>query len=118
MECNRCNKVIVHPDNTNADYVIASDGITSDWVDVLYAKVHNTTTIDMLKAIELDPEAPKIPPDVYDTIELTNLDGLEDILGLHNVYQVKELRPVQKTLIVCPVCHLDNDILIWGVHKK
>ena len=94
MKCLRCDKDLGAADNTNADYVIADDFIVTEKTERFYAVTKDDTRIALR--------------DVNESRLVSNLKRVEvDI----------EDTPVQKTGIVCPVCYLPTDTLIWGVHK-
>ncbi|MDV2988581.1 MAG: hypothetical protein P3T54_00245 [Dehalogenimonas sp.] len=73
MKCYRCDKELVHPDATNADYIMAGDCFSMERQDT----------------------------------------GLLNAKGELLIKTVK----VPKTGIICPECHKQKDVVLWGVHK-
>jgi len=113
MNCFRCGKEIAHPDNTNADYVMAEDtkGINREEKIVVVALFTNDKIKEKLKNDEV------ITIDDFDAVEVKEA---EDVLGAKSTYRktVSTEREVQKTGIVCPDCYKPSDLLIWGIHKE
>ena len=112
MECFRCGKGLIHPDDTNADYIIASDTQVRETLCVYKVYFHNATTMEKLnnkEPIEIDEYDVEIVPN----IELAAADP-----RFVRVEEVEQEVVVQKTGIICPDCHKPTDLLIWGVHKE
>lgn len=126
IPCFRCRKEIDTPNDSNADYIIASDTIVNEKCEVLLIVTHNEKTLDkQIKMQELDEDgASKYPKLKVDDAEYTRtkIDGMAEARGvpenlLIRVEVKEEIIPVQKADIICPACFRETDFVIWGVHK-
>lgn len=133
MNCIRCGKRIDHPDASNADYIIASDTVVREPVNVLIAVKHNqatlakgakmketeTAVIDGTPTTKLKYPDLKIDESEYAHVEVASIKVAERDFGEDLVKikaEVKE-KDIQKTGMICPGCHRPTDQVIWGVHK-
>lgn len=114
MNCMRCGKKIPHPDNNNADYVIAPEFIVKEPRDVFYALKYNTQTKAKIAA---DPNA-FIDDQELDEVEVPDVRNAQTISDVVKVIVRIEEKDIQKTGIICPDCYRDTDFVIWGVHKE
>ena len=103
MKCYRCNKDIEHPDETNADYIMAADTNVDDAVEVMFAVI---------------PDNASLEKNAETRVEVTSLKEAAAVSGLKRLETTVEVRKVQKTGIVCPGCYRPTDFIIWGVHKR
>ncbi|MBA7566416.1 hypothetical protein ES708_08107 [subsurface metagenome] len=135
IKCFRCNKEIDTPDDSNADYIMASDTIAKEPREVLVALKHNQKTLAKRAKIITDNTVTsdtreKIPPtedfirnqftdNEYDAVEIPNIEASkafgEDLAKV--VVETRE-KDIQKTGVICPDCHKPADFVIWGVHKE
>ncbi len=112
MECFRCGKGLIHPDETNADYIIAVDTQAKETLRVYKVYFHNDATIEKLNNKE------PIDIEEYDVEIVPNIEIAASDPGFVRVEEVQQEVVVQKTGIICPDCYKPTDLLIWGVHKK
>ncbi len=113
INCFRCGKEIDAPDDSNADYIMASDTIAKEPREVLIALKHNQATLKKRGGGE------EISDSEYDAIEVPDIATASRTLGEDLVKVIAEVREknIQKTGIICPKCHKPTDFVIWGVHK-
>ncbi len=129
IACFRCGGIIDTPGPTsvidpitkkptgeiyyNADYVMASDTITEELRTIFVARME---TIATLKA---KSEGKTVSDDDYDEEEVETVKDAVDKFGndLFMVEAREVMKPIQKTGIVHPECHLPTDFVIWGAHK-
>lgn len=112
MECFRCGKGLIHPDDTNADYIIAVDTQAKETLRVYKVYFHNAVTIEKLNNKE------PIDIEEYDVEIVPNIEIAVADPRFVRVEEVQQEVVVQKTGIICPDCYKPTDLLIWGVHKK
>jgi len=134
IPCFRCGKGIDTPDDTKADYIIASDTVAKESREVLFALKHNEATLTKVQKILKEytittDSGEKVPPaedfirnqfrdDEYDAVEVPSINAAK-ALGRDLVKVIVAVieRDVQKTGIICPDCFRTTDLVIWGVHK-
>lgn len=112
IKCFRCKKKIDTPNENNADYIIASDTVVSEEVDVLEA-IQLTEEGRRLEVVNL-----KVPEKEVTRTEVLSLEEADRLPGVDRVVAVRKVKPIQKTGIVCPNCWKPTDFVIWGVHKE
>lgn len=114
MECVRCGERIDTPDETNADYITASDLVVVEVREIIIALRHNQVTLEK-KAQGLEIEDSE-----YDReeVDASNIQTIHSDNLVEKMTAVLEPVDVQKTGIICPRCHRPGDIVIWGVHKN
>lgn len=140
IPCHRCGEEIDSPNETNADYVIASDTIVREPTEVFIALKHNQATLqkasdiiaqwrkDTAKIRELLPDERPTPEFIVSQFQDNEFDAAEvpSVFAAHEQFgedlfkvtvEVRE-KDIQKTGIVCPDCYRPNDFVIWGVHKE
>lgn len=135
IKCFRCEREIDTPNASNADYVIASDTIVREPVEVFIALKHNQTTLDKAaKMKETETYLGKdgvtehtrlkypdiaILEDEYDTVEVPDVRSAQKSFGEDLVKCSAEIREkdIQKTGVICPECYKPTDTVIWGIHK-
>ena len=101
-------KEIEHADNTNADYIMATDTKVDEWREVFIALKHTPETL--VKSNKGEP----ISDNEYEAVEIASLSEAVDAVRVK--VEIK-LKNIQKTGVICPDCYLPTDIVIWGVHK-
>lgn len=135
VKCLRCPKEIVHPDSSNADYIIAQDTVAREPREILFALKHNQATLaktakmketetyladdGVTKLTRLKYPDLKIADSEYARVEVPYMEAAKGIgEDLVKVIARVEERDIQKTGIICPDCYKPTDFVIWGVHKK
>ncbi len=132
IKCFRCGKEIDSPDDSSADYIIASDTIVREPREVLIALKYNQATRDkQAKIEEVEPNhngnggllkypGLTIDDSEYDAIEVESLSAAREKFGEDLVKVTAKVmeKDIQKTGIICPDDYNpDTDFVIWGVHK-
>lgn len=134
IPCFRCGKAIGTPNDSNADYIIASDTVVREPREVLIALKHNAATLAKKAKMEetetvLDEDGIseivrlKYPDLVigdseFGTVEIPQIKDKDNISGLVKVVAEMKEKDIQKTGIICPACYKPTDTVIWGVHKE
>jgi DNA-directed RNA polymerase subunit RPC12/RpoP len=111
IKCFRCGKPIDTPDDTNADYVVASDMIADEVQERLFLLKDNAMT----KAQKAKGEP--VLDEEYDSEMIASSEGAERTPDFVKCVSRKVSLKIQKTGIVCPGCYKSDDLIIWGVHK-
>ena len=126
IPCCPCGKKIREPNASNADYIIATDTVVREPVEVLIALKHNQATLDKvakMKVGDIDGTSKiaelLINDNEYDAVEVESIKAAHQSIGEDLVKVVAEVREkdIQKTGIICPDCYKPTDSVIWGVHK-